>query len=112
MAIQLPIKFKEKVTLPPSPDGTGYPFRISSSDLDQNFAYSSLDADESWIEFVSVGEHSGRKLKLPPLPSGDGTFFLTFNNTSLDWSQYEEKEVSICENNTEATGVVLFRQTS
>lgn len=108
--INFPISFKEKATLPATPGGTGYPYRISATDLDKNFAYAALDADESWVESVSVGEHNGRKLKLPQLPSGEGVFILSVNNGTLGWSEYKEIEVSICENNYEKTGTILFRE--
>lgn len=108
--INLPISFKNKATLPATPGGTGYPYRISATDLDKNFAYAALDADESWIESVSVGEHNGRKLKLPQLPSGEGVFILSVNGGELTWSQWQELSVSICDNNYEKTGTILFRE--
>ncbi|MEN9534835.1 MAG: hypothetical protein RLZ22_162 [Verrucomicrobiota bacterium] len=87
--INLPVSFKDKVTLPTSVDGTGYPYRISATDLDRNFAYAALDAPDGWIEEVSVGEHSGRKLKLPKLPSGEGLFLLGCSGGSLQWIETE-----------------------
>ncbi len=107
--INLPVSFKDKVTLPTSADGTGYPYRISASDLDRNFAYAALDAPDGWIEEASVGEHGGRKLKLPEIPSGEGVFLLVANGGSLEWLQYQEKEISICENNNATTGTILFK---
>jgi hypothetical protein len=107
----LPIDFTDKAKQPPSSDGTGYPHRISANDLMRNFHYAALVAEEGWIESDS-GLYDGRKLKLPAIPSGEGIYLLSVDGGALSWSQYEEKEVSICEDNYEATGVVLFRQTS
>lgn len=82
--IKLPVSFKEKVTMPPSADGSGYPYRISANDLDQNFAYAALGAEDGWIEQTSVGIHAGRKLKLPTMP-GTGTFVLGCVNGNIQW---------------------------
>jgi hypothetical protein len=87
--INLPVSFKDKVTLPTSADGTGYPYRISASDLDRNFAYAALDAPDGWIEEASVGEHGIRKLKLPQIPSGEGLFVLGCSGGSLQWIETE-----------------------
>jgi hypothetical protein len=106
--MDLPIKFKNKVTNPPSGNKTGYPYRISASDLDANFAYAALDADSSWIETISVGDQQGRKLRLPPIPAG--VCILMSDGGNPYWSEYKEIEVSICENNYEKTGTILFRE--
>lgn len=82
--IQLPNNFQQKATQPPSLDGTGYPYRISANDLDQNFAYAALGAGDGWIEQTSVGVHAGRKLKLPAVP-GTGTFVLGCVNGGIQW---------------------------
>jgi hypothetical protein len=82
--IKLPVRFKEKVTNPPSANGTGYPYRISASDLDENFAYAALDAGEGWIEQNSAGVYSGRKLKLPDIPS-TGTYVLGCIDGIVQW---------------------------
>jgi hypothetical protein len=114
--INLPVSFKEKVKLPTSADGTGYPYRISASDLDRNFAYAALDAPDGWIEEVSAGEYTGRKLKIPDWfqnfphpPSEEGLFFHTASGGQLSWVQYQEKEVSVCEGNYATTGTILFK---
>jgi hypothetical protein len=108
--MDLPVNFRNKVTLPKSANGTGYPYRISATDIDKNFAYAALDADESWIESTNVGGHNGRKLKLPPLPSGEGVYILSVSNGTFGWSLWQELSVSICENNYEKTGTILFRE--
>lgn len=87
--MRIPVSFKDKVTLPTSVDGTGYPYRISATDLDRNFAYAALDAPDGWIEEASVGEHGGRKLKLPQIPSGEGLFVLGCSSGGLQWVQTE-----------------------
>lgn len=86
--LELPINFKDKATLPPSVDGTGYPYRISANDLDRNFAYAALDAEDGWIEQTSAGEHAGRKLKLPAIP-GTGTFVLGCVDGNIQWIETE-----------------------
>ena len=85
----LPIKFAEKVKLPASAGGTGYPYRISATDLDKNFAYAALDAEDDWIDQSSVGGFNGRKLRLPALPSG-GTYVLGCVNGTVQWIETEE----------------------
>ena len=82
--IKLPVKFQEKATNPPSANGTGYPYRISAYDLDENFSYAALDAGQGWIEQKSVGDHSGRKLKLPDIPS-TGTYVLGCIDGTVQW---------------------------
>jgi hypothetical protein len=82
--IKLPVRFKEQLTNPPSANGTGYPYRISASDLDENFAYAALDAGEGWIEQNSAGVYSGRKLKLPDIPS-TGTYVLGCVEGQIQW---------------------------
>jgi hypothetical protein len=91
--INLPIKFHDKATQPPSANGTGYPHRISANDLDRNFAYAALDAGEGWTESVSVGNHEGRKLKLPELPSG-GTYVLGCVDGTVKWIETESCDES------------------
>ena len=85
----LPIKFAEKVKLPAFAGGTGYPYRISADDLDRNFAYAALDAEDDWIDQSSVGGFNGRKLRLPALPSG-GTYVLGCVNGTVQWIETEE----------------------
>ena len=87
--MKIPVNFKEKITLPSSASGTGYPYRISATDLDKNFAYAALDAEDDWIEEVTVGGHSGRKLKLPALMTG-GTYVLGCIDGNLEWIETEE----------------------
>jgi hypothetical protein len=106
---KLPIDFTDKAKEPPSADGTGYPHRISANDLMRNFHYAALVAEEGWIESDSGSLYDGRKLKLPAIPSGDGVYLLSVNGGTIGWSQYEEKEVSICEDNYPVDGIVLFR---
>lgn len=88
MAAKLPVSFKEKATLPPSIGGTGYPYRISASDLDRNFVFAALDAEEEWIEQTSVGDNPGRKLKLPK-PPAQGVYVLGCNNGEIAWIETE-----------------------
>lgn len=92
--MDLPVNFANKVTLPKSANGTGYPYRISANDLDKNFAYAALDAHESWIETTNIGEHPGRKLLLPEIPSGEGTYVLGCVNGSVQWIATEDCQSS------------------
>ena len=85
--VKIPVNFEEKVK--GSTDPTGYPYRISAKDLMEDFSYAALDAEEGWIEKVSVGNHAGRKLKMPALPKKDGTFLLGCVNGKLDWVEAE-----------------------
>ena len=87
--MDLPIKFHEKVKAAPSAGGTGYPYRISATDLDKNFAYAALDAEDDWIDQSSVGGFNGRKLRLPALP-GSGTHVLGCVNGTVQWIETEE----------------------
>jgi hypothetical protein len=105
----IPVIFREKVTGATSASGEGYPFRISASDLDQNFAYAALDVEEGWFEEVNIGEYSGRKLKLPAVPEGEGVYLLGSTGGDIGWIGYQEKEVSICEGNYATTGKILFK---
>ena len=107
--LEIPIKFRNKVSMPSSANGTGYPYRISATDLDQNFAYAALDVEEGWFENISVGEFKGRKLKLPAAPEGEGVYLLGSTGGDIGWIEYQEKDVSICENNYATTGKILFK---
>lgn len=109
MPIELPVDFTEKAKLPSSVNGSGYPYRISADDLMRDFYYAALDAEDGWIEEAESGSYQSRKLKLPALPSDQGIFFLVANNGNIEWLQYQEKEVSICEGNYATTGKILFK---
>lgn len=111
--LKFPIDFTEKVKQAPSANGTGYPHRISANDLMRDFHYAALNAEDGWIESNSEGLYDGRKLKLPKVPEGSAEqyYILSVSGGEFEWLQYEEIEVSICENNTEKTGTILFRET-
>jgi hypothetical protein len=87
--IDLPIKFDQLAKMPGAANGTGYPYRISAGDLMANFEYAALDADESWIETTSGQYGTGRKLKMPPLPSS-GKHVLGCVSGALQWIETEE----------------------
>jgi len=87
--LKLPVNFEDKAKLPPAANGTGYPYRISASDLMKNFTYAALDVEDGWTEDVSVGSHRGRKLMLPQLPSG-GTYVLGCVDGAVQWIETEE----------------------
>jgi hypothetical protein len=107
--MDFPVDFTEKAQLPASAGGSGYPFKISANDLMRNFHYAALDAGDGWIESKKDSLWEGRKLKLPTVPSGGDLSLLSATGGAVGWSQYEEKEVSICEDNYPVTGKVLFK---
>jgi hypothetical protein len=86
--LKLPVNFEEKAKLPPAANATGYPYRISASDLMKNFTYAALDAHEDWIEDVGASQYQGRKLKLPQLP-GSGTHVLGCVDGEIQWIETE-----------------------
>jgi len=112
MSLEFPVDFTDKAKMPANASGTGYPYRISANDLMRDFHYAALDAEDGWIE-SSDGPWDGRKLKLPAIPKGSAEqyYILAVSGGTLEWLQYKEIEVSICENNTEKTGTILFRET-
>lgn len=85
---KLPVDFEEKAKMPPSANGTGYPYRISAHDLMKNFTLAALDVDITWYENQSVGNHMGRKLKLPEVPQ-NGTWVLGFSDGEIKWIEVE-----------------------
>lgn len=103
----LPIKFEDKIKAAPSGGGTGYPYRISATDLDKNFAYAALDAEDGWIDKASVGAHPGRKLKLPTIPVG-GTQLLASVDNALGWIKTKEVQLKYIKDNLPETGVFLM----
>lgn len=113
MSLEFPVDFTDKAKQAPSANGTGYPYRISANDLMRDFHYAALTAEEGWIESDTAGLYDGRKLKLPAIPQGSAEqyYILTVSGGILEWLQYKEITVSICENNQEKTGTILFRET-
>ena len=83
--LKLPINFEEKAKLPPSANGTGYPYRISAMDLMANFTYAALIVEDDWFENESSGNYQGRKLKLPQLPGDDKPQNLTATGSEISW---------------------------
>jgi hypothetical protein len=81
--MNLPVSFSEKVRGPK--EGGGYPVQISAGDLDKNFQFAALDAEEGYIESsAGHGGNTGRKLKLPPIPPS-GDHVLTSEGGALKW---------------------------
>jgi hypothetical protein len=86
--MNLPVSFSEKARGPK--EGGGYPVQISANDLDKNFQFAALDAEEGYIESTSGhGGNSGRKLKLPPIPPS-GTHVLGASGGALTWLSTED----------------------
>ena len=88
--MNLPVDFQQKIKLPPSATGVGYPVQISASDLMKNFVFAALEADGSLIETTTgQGGYSGRKLKIPAAPT-TGTHVLGVKDGTLQWIATEE----------------------
>ena len=86
--MNLPVSFSEKARGPK--EGGGYPVQISANDLDKNFQFAALEAEDGYIESTSGrGGNSGRKLKLPPIPPS-GTHVLGASGGALTWIATEE----------------------
>jgi hypothetical protein len=86
MAINLPVDFTSQVGGGGGGSGTGYPYQIKASDLQKNFVYAALDADESLIEGTGAAGGAGRKLKIPALTTGGGeSAVLTCIGASMEW---------------------------
>jgi hypothetical protein len=85
--MKLPILFVEKVKQPATQGGRGYPFQIKADDLDKNFVYAALDAEDGYIEEApNQGGHTGRKLTFPPIPPG-GRYVLGVDGGVLTWME-------------------------
>ena len=89
METNLPVDFQAKAKEPNKPSG-GSPLQISSTDLMRNFVFSSLQADEGWLQ-ESTGQlgHKGRKLKLPKINS-TGTYVLGSIDGVIQWIETED----------------------
>jgi hypothetical protein len=88
--ITLPVSFQQLAQSGGNPASGGYPYQIRASDLDKNFVFATLDADESLIETTTgQGGHQARKLKIPAVPGG-GTFVLGAVDGALTWIATEE----------------------
>lgn len=82
----LPISFSEKARA--AKGAGGYPVQISAGDLDKNFVYAALEAEEGYIEASGgQGGHAGRRLTFPPIPDGEGPFTLTVENGQMAWGE-------------------------
>jgi len=63
---------------------------ISAAALMQNFAWAKLVADDSYLQDTTLAGFPAKKLNLPPIPSGSGTFVLGAEGGSLSWIATEE----------------------
>jgi hypothetical protein len=85
-----PVSFQQAAQQGGNPANGGYPYQIRASDLDKNFVFATLDADESLIETTTgQGGHPSRKLKIPAVPSS-GTHVLGAVGGVLQWLATEE----------------------
>jgi hypothetical protein len=90
MPADLPVSFEQKAKQGGNPAAGGYPYQLSAADLDKNFVFAALDADESLIETTTgQGGHTQRKLKIPAAPSS-GTHVLGAVGGALQWIATEE----------------------
>lgn len=90
MAADPPVSFQEKAQSGGDPATGGYPYQLKASDLDKNFVFATLDADDSLIETTTGrGGHTQRKLKIPAAPSS-GTHVLGAVGGELTWIATEE----------------------
>jgi hypothetical protein len=87
--ITFPVDFENKIKSAKGAGSGGYPTQISAGDLMKDFAMAALDADDSLVETVRIGEHQSRKLKIPALPQS-GTFVLGSVNGTMSWIATEE----------------------
>lgn len=92
---QPPISFSEKATASKSGAG-GYPVQISAKDLDENFAYATMEISDtspqgnaqpfSVDEITGPSGHTQRRLVFKPAaPSKDGVFAVS--GGALNWIQ-------------------------
>lgn len=82
-----PIDFEGQVKSSKAKDAP--PYIIRASDLMKNFAFSAVQAEDSWLETASMNGHDGRKLKLPAV-NGSGTYVLGSVNGQIQWIETEE----------------------
>jgi len=84
--LNLPVSFTQEI----QGNSNSLPYQIKASDLDKDFVFAALDADNSLIEQITgQGGHLARKLKIPAVPS-NGTYVLGAINGLLTWLSTEE----------------------
>jgi hypothetical protein len=90
--MKLPVVFSEKIKQPAAQNYTGYPYQISAGDVDKNFVYAALDAEEGYIEETGgQGGHTGRKLLFPPFVEKSAVLILKEGEgRSLQWVEGDE----------------------
>jgi len=74
-----PVDFRDQIT---SGKSTA---PISAAALMQNFAWAKLDVHASYIEDATQANFPSRRLKLPPIPAGEGPFLLGAQGGTLTW---------------------------
>jgi hypothetical protein len=91
--MKFPIDFEEKAALPPAPNGTGYPYKLSAKDLMANFRYAAIniDPDQSGPLQLEIIESNGKRRVrlLIELPSS-GTHVLGAVSGVLQWIGTED----------------------
>jgi hypothetical protein len=86
MPTRHPVNFEEKVRLPKSVSGKGYPYAINAQDLMKNFVYAALDIPGNVVEEIS-GEGGYRQRRLKPPASG--TWVLGAKDGVVQWIETE-----------------------
>jgi hypothetical protein len=85
MSATPPVNFETKKK-ESSNNGSGYPYQIKASDLDQNFTFATLDIPDGWYqENNGAGGHKQRKLLLPAMPEREAV--LVYVSGRLQWFQ-------------------------
>jgi hypothetical protein len=80
--MKFPIDFEQKAALPPAPNGTGYPYKLSAKDLmaNFNFAAAQVDPDQDQYEPRLVERQKDGKrylsARMPPLAGTGGISFV------------------------------------
>lgn len=84
----LPINFSEKAKQPPNPAAGGYPYSIKADDLDANFRWCDLQAQEephpSGLRLVIDTEGSGKSVQRTIRLEGDANYGANGSLTILD----------------------------
>ena len=90
-----PVSFSQKASATKSGSG-GYPIQISAKDLDDNFAYATMEISDiapqgqpqpfAVDEITGPGGHTQRRLLFRPAPPMDGkTYVLGFARGDFTW---------------------------
>lgn len=103
MTPKQPVDFEQKSKVAPSPNGTGYPYRLSARDLMSNFVFSAIEVSDAphssglslkETQVVGEGGHMGRMIELDgtlsasasmPAGSSEGDMLYWSGGTEPTW---------------------------